>query len=377
MELDKEIEKMSIAEDTPLVLSNQEKYSSTERNGCSILGRFLNPPNQRMSNWILDMPRIWRLYSRVRGVALSQEKFQFIFKSEDDLNEVLKTGVWTQDDWCVVMDKWVEKPPDDYLMFLPIWIRLLNIPVNYYTEATIRDIAKCVGKVLTVELELEKSQSQDYVRVRVLLDVRNPLRNSKEVQLPDGDLVSISFDYERVRKRCFLCQRLTHEKNMCPFNQVDFGNVSTEVICSSDKQKGLSSDDGNQLISRPLIQNLPAGKMKEDADLNRSLGLDNFEDESMAIDSRKDNLALFSSSSVYDAGSSGLSVKQKSPRKRKAVVMKKNPEKGAVSEGGEVSFNIQFDKVFKRKTLPSVPEESTCLKMDDNTVVHDEPPLDQ
>ncbi|XP_020874317.1 uncharacterized protein At4g02000-like [Arabidopsis lyrata subsp. lyrata] len=176
------------------------------------------------------MPRIWRLYSRVRGVALSQEKFQFIFKSEDDLNEVLKTGVWTQDDWCVVMDKWVEKPPDDYLMFLPIWIRLRNIPVNYYTEATIRDIAKCVGKVLTVELELEKSQSQDYVMVRVLLDVRNPLRNSKEVQLPDGDLVSISFDYERVRKRCFLCQRLTHEKNMCPFNQVDFGNVSTEVI---------------------------------------------------------------------------------------------------------------------------------------------------
>ncbi|CAE5981901.1 unnamed protein product [Arabidopsis arenosa] len=115
--------------------------------------------------------------------------------------------------------------------------------------------------------------------------------------------------------------------------------------------------------------------MMEAADVNSSLGLDSFEDEAMVNDSRKVNLALFSSS-VYEAGSSGLSVKQKSPRKRKAVVMKKNSEKVAASEGDEVSFNIQFDKVFKRKTLPSVPEESTCLKMDDNTVVHGEPPLD-
>ena len=165
------------------------------------------------------MPRIWRLYSRVRGVALSQERFQFLFKSEEDLLEILKTSVWTQDEWCVVMDRWVEKPTEDYLMFLPVWIRMRNIPVNYYTEDTIREIASCVGKVLKVELDLEKSQAQDYVRVHVILDVRNPLRNFKEVQIPSGEVSSVSFDYERIRKRCFLCQRLTHEKVACSFAQ--------------------------------------------------------------------------------------------------------------------------------------------------------------
>jgi len=79
------------------------------------------------------------------------------------------------------------------------------------------EIAQCVGKVLEVVFDTEKAQVQDYVRVRVLFPVANPLCNSKEVQLPTGELVLISFDYERIRKRCFHCQRLTHDKNRCSF----------------------------------------------------------------------------------------------------------------------------------------------------------------
>lgn len=91
MDLNIAIQKMSISDDKLLVLPHQATLCSTEKNHCSIMGRFLNPTNQRMSNWILDMPRICRLNNRVRGVALSQERFQFIFKSEGDLIKILKT----------------------------------------------------------------------------------------------------------------------------------------------------------------------------------------------------------------------------------------------------------------------------------------------
>ena len=49
-----------------------------------------------------------------------------------------------------------------YLLFLPVWIRLYNTLVNYYTKETIEEIAKCVGKVLEIVLDLDKSQVQDY-----------------------------------------------------------------------------------------------------------------------------------------------------------------------------------------------------------------------
>ncbi|XP_010484850.2 PREDICTED: uncharacterized protein At4g02000-like [Camelina sativa] len=255
MDLHKAIQAMSIEDDKPLTLLNQSKFCSSERNCCSVMGRFLNPTNERMSNWILDMSRLWRLNNRVRGVALSQERFQFIFKSLDDLDEILKTGVWTHDDWCVFMEKWIEKPQDDYLMFLPLWIRLRNIPINYYTKEKIQEVAECLGKVLKIEFDSEKSQAQVYVRVQVLFDVRKPLRNSKAIQLPSGEIVSISFDYERVRKRCFLCQRLTHEKTLCPFKQSDETKVSSEISKSIDKKKGVFLENDFQPFPIILLQN--------------------------------------------------------------------------------------------------------------------------
>ncbi|XP_019083999.1 PREDICTED: uncharacterized protein LOC109125861 [Camelina sativa] len=238
--LEQYLQDMSIEdeEDKPLVLSNLPQFYSSERNLRSLIGRFLNPDYQRMSNWILEMPRIWRLYDRVRGVALSRDRFQFIFKYDDDINEILKTGVWTQDDWGVVMERWVEDPPANYLMFLPVWIRLRNLPVNHYTKETITEIAGCVGQVLEVPFDEKEAQSKDYVRVRILLDISKGLKNFKELQLPNGSLVKIGIDYERVRKRCFQCQKLTHDKSRCPFAQIEItvGDCSsTNVLADTIK----------------------------------------------------------------------------------------------------------------------------------------------
>ncbi|XP_019088516.1 PREDICTED: uncharacterized protein LOC104724870 [Camelina sativa] len=220
--LEQYLQEMSIEEeeDKPLVLSNLPQFYSSERNIRSLIGCFLNPDYQRMSNWILEMPMIWRLYDRVRGVALSRDRFQFIFKYEEDINEILKTKVWTQDDWGVVMERWVEDPPANYLMFLPVWIRLRNLPVNHYMKETIREIAGCVGQVLELPFEEKEAQSKDYVRVKILLDVSKGLKIFKELQLPNGSIVKIGIDYQRIRKRCFQCQRLTHDKSRCPFAQI-------------------------------------------------------------------------------------------------------------------------------------------------------------
>lgn len=77
-------------EDVPYVLPNQPKFSSCEYNAMSLIGRLLNPECQSMSNLILDMHRKWQIYDRVRGIALNKERFQFIFKYEQDLEEILK-----------------------------------------------------------------------------------------------------------------------------------------------------------------------------------------------------------------------------------------------------------------------------------------------
>uniref|UniRef100_A0A1J3E8B8 Zinc knuckle CX2CX4HX4C domain-containing protein n=1 Tax=Noccaea caerulescens TaxID=107243 RepID=A0A1J3E8B8_NOCCA len=43
-----------------------------------------------------------------------------------------------------------------------------------------------------------------------------PLQKSKVIQLPDGEKANVNFYCKRIQKRCFNCQRLNHEKDVCP-----------------------------------------------------------------------------------------------------------------------------------------------------------------
>lgn len=53
----------------------------------------------------------------------------------------------------------------------------------------------------------------------VNLDLAQPVRDTKAVNLPSGLVATVEAEYERVRKKCFHCRRLTHEKQRCPLLQ--------------------------------------------------------------------------------------------------------------------------------------------------------------
>ncbi|KAL1200359.1 hypothetical protein V5N11_017608 [Cardamine amara subsp. amara] len=99
-----------------------------------------------------------------------------------------------------------------------------------YDVAAIEEIADYIRQVVEVAFDPLKPQSKGYIRVHVLFDVSKPLRNNKEFELRSGGVVKISFKYERIRKRCFQCQRLTHDKSRCPFNPINRQLVATGVL---------------------------------------------------------------------------------------------------------------------------------------------------
>lgn len=130
---------------------------------------------------------------------------------------MLEKGVHTFSDWTLAIDRWVEKPPTNYLQFILIWIQIRNLPVNYYTKEVITELGeKILGEVLMVAFDPDRPQIQDYVRVKVRFDVSKPLRKTKVINLPEGGSVELRFNYERIQKRCYECQRLNHERDVCP-----------------------------------------------------------------------------------------------------------------------------------------------------------------
>lgn len=203
-------------EEAPFTMPDLPEFSSAEDNALSLIGRALNPECQRMSGLILTMPRKWQKEGRVRGIALSREKFQFIFQTEHDLVDVLEKGIQTFNEWALVLERWVENPPEDYLQFVPIWVQISQIPVNYYNLKALTMLGDLVGQTKVVAFDPSKPITQAFVRVQVLFNVARPLKKFRVLNMGGGKTTTILFHYENVQKRCFTCQRLNHEKIVCP-----------------------------------------------------------------------------------------------------------------------------------------------------------------
>lgn len=215
--MDKALMAMSLEEeDTPFVMPDLPEFRSTERNNRSLIGRLLNPACQKMAKLILEMPRKWQKQGRVRGIALSKERFQFIFDHEHDLLDVLEKGVHTHNEWPIALERWSENPLPDSLQFVPLWVQIRNIPPIYYNELAIEALGDIVGHVTVVAFDPNKAQCQEFVRVKVRFDVSRPLRKDKVLVLPKGEKIKIFFHYERIQKRCYTCQRMTHDQSVCP-----------------------------------------------------------------------------------------------------------------------------------------------------------------
>ena len=80
------MQRMSIEEHKPIIIPEDDTYCAMERGRSSLLGRLLNPEAQNMSRMLRTMPKIWKVYERVRGIALSRDRFQFVFDLETDID---------------------------------------------------------------------------------------------------------------------------------------------------------------------------------------------------------------------------------------------------------------------------------------------------
>ena len=106
---------MKLDEEEPLTLPDSPRFRVYDQNSLSILGRLLNPDCQSMARMIEYMPTAWRVYDRVRGIALSKDRFQFIFQREEDLETVLKDRPWSYNHWAMALERWTDSPPENFL----------------------------------------------------------------------------------------------------------------------------------------------------------------------------------------------------------------------------------------------------------------------
>lgn len=126
---------------------------------------------------------------------------------------------WLFNNWFVASHRWEVLPAVDFLTSINLWVQMRGIPLAYVCEETAIEIAQEIGQIITLDYHDATSTQIAFIRVRVRISITERLRFFQRITFDSGESALISFQYERLRRICSSCFRLTHHRNFCPYRQ--------------------------------------------------------------------------------------------------------------------------------------------------------------
>lgn len=131
---------------------------------------------------------------------------------DEDRKIVLHGGPWTFKKMllllAVVQDNGI--PQHIPLQRQTFWVQAFVIPLVFMTM----EMGKVIGQSLVSLVKVDQNRNGDclgdFFRIKVEIDVFQPLRRVLKVCLPTGDGVAVALLYERLPAYCFLCGCFDH-----------------------------------------------------------------------------------------------------------------------------------------------------------------------
>ncbi|KAG2314617.1 hypothetical protein Bca52824_017739 [Brassica carinata] len=191
--------------EAPIALPAAICAQAVQANCFSIVGVLVNPQKQNMRALIGQMPRLWELSDEVVGRIVEPRKFQFVFRSEEALNLVLRRGPWSFSEW--MLD----------LKIIPFWVQIRGIPSQFLNRRMVEFIADIIGHVRDIEFD-EVANLTDFVRAKIDWNIDHPLKFQRNFQFSPNENTTLKFRYEKLWNFCVKCGMLSHEFKDCPQN---------------------------------------------------------------------------------------------------------------------------------------------------------------
>ena len=124
---------------------------------------------------------------------------------------------------------------------------MYNLPVGFMSGKILKDIGNYIGVFVESDENNLISIWRNYMRIRVTIDVRKPLKRRMKLKKAGDDWLWIDFKYERLHIFCFICGLLGHTEKQCP-NLYEFPHGGLEKpyghwLKASNRRSTLNSGD--------------------------------------------------------------------------------------------------------------------------------------
>lgn len=112
---------------------------------------------------------LWKPSGRFDMVDLGKDFYLLRFVVRDDLEMVLMKGPWFIGEHFLSIRRWEVnfKPSEVQVSSMVVWVRLNELPIEYYDGEVLRHIGKALGKVLKVDMHTATEARGRYARLCV------------------------------------------------------------------------------------------------------------------------------------------------------------------------------------------------------------------
>lgn len=162
---------------------------------------------------------IERLLRPVKGFlfqSLGENKFVLQFHHPLDRSHAMEGSPWLLDR-CAMLLATIPPEANSERMevnLMTIIVRLANIPLGYRNPTIVHRLCTNLGSV--EEVYPPKGDGPPaYIRVKVQIDITEPLMRGTYLRLRNGTRQWIAFTYERMPMYCYLCGVVRHHEKKC------------------------------------------------------------------------------------------------------------------------------------------------------------------
>ncbi|KAJ8754033.1 hypothetical protein K2173_001931 [Erythroxylum novogranatense] len=175
--------------------SIEQRSQESERQHC-VIGRLLT---EKIINFPIFKQIIASIWRRVKGMMIKD----------------LGNNNYQQQILLLRRLQPMENPRQVELVRLELWVQIHNIPSGFMSEKLAVDAGNYIGEYLESDSRNSSLIWRDFMRIRVLMDIRQPLKRKLFVKRPQGEKICLDFKYERLNTFCYFCGIVGHTDRFC------------------------------------------------------------------------------------------------------------------------------------------------------------------
>jgi len=173
---------------------------------------------------------LWRLMNGFKIENLGDHTALFIFYDKLKIDKILASEPWSFDKHLMVLQRYDKDMLIHTMNFniVNFWVQVHDIPIHFMTRPVAEQICSSIRSILH-PIEKHEGVGGGFIRVRVAIDISQPLCRGRLISLEDGWKHWVSFKYEHLPNLCYWCGCLTHDDKDCELWIESEGRLSIDA----------------------------------------------------------------------------------------------------------------------------------------------------